>query len=136
MTKQTTAETWRGILLDPATSSITEIEVPANWRAIAPAIDADLFDVVRVRDDGHVLYVDDEGLLKSPVHTATIWHGYPSPLVGKLLLLGTNSEGDTISATMSVEEVRNSVGFVTSFGCSASGAVFAFTDDLKLVRVE
>jgi hypothetical protein len=131
---QTTA-TWAGVLIDPETTTIEAVQIPADWTSIAPAIDADLFDVVRVDKRGHVLYVDDEGLMKGSVTGFTIWHGYPQPLAGKLLLLGTDAEGETTNAQMTAEEVRAKVGFVTSFAKGPGGVLIAMTDDMKLTRI-
>ena len=123
---------WTGFLLDPHELSISPVSLPATWKSIAPAIDADLFDVVRV-DASHVLYVDDEGLFKAD-RAYTVWHGYPNVLAGKLLLLGTTQDGETISATWTLEQVRAAVGFITAIIRTPTRYI-ATTDDGKVVQL-
>lgn len=56
----------------------------------------------------HVAWVDEEGLLK---HVAQVHHArwFPEPLVGRIVVTGLGSEGDTTPATMTVEALAGMV---------------------------
>lgn len=107
--------TWSGLLLDPIARTITAVTIPATWKAIAPAIDATTFDVARVDPtEKHSAFVDDYGLGNARAFTA--WHGYPTPLAGKILILGHNPDtGESCSCTWTVDDVRKQVGFGDTF---------------------
>lgn len=100
-------------LIDPETSSISEVETDYSSRSIYKLIDAQLFDVVYINDQRDVIYVDDEGLFHSK-HFFRI-EGYPSPLAGKGLVLGTDNEGETISPiSETIETLEAKITFITS----------------------
>lgn len=107
--------TWHGLLLDPTTRTITAVTIPATWKAIAPAIDCTTFDVARVDPtETHSAFVDDDGLGRARAFTA--WLGYPTPLAGKILVLGHDpATGESCSCTWTVDEVRQQVGFGDTF---------------------
>ena len=62
-------------------------------------------------NDTHVCYADDEGLFSlTNGSQVNIVSWYPEKLVGKLLITGFDPEtGDTVSATMTVEELEPTV---------------------------
>ena len=113
-----------GILLDPNTQTIATVNVPED--GIAATIGADLFDVVRLSED-HIAFVDDEGLMKPFGPTMVMVKDYPQPLAGKVLVLGTDNEGETLSCKWTVEQVRERLTFgilVTR----ADGRILAVSD--------
>ena len=108
----------RGILIDPFACTVSDVELdasdslniclllshdvhPVNSRALAHS------PFLRV---GEAIYVDDKGLLKSPVRFFNI-AGRERPLAGKGLIVGTDKEGNTISASSSLELIRAAVTF-------------------------
>ena len=102
----------KAYLIDPMKCSITEVEYDdSNYRNICALIDADLFDVVRLSDSRDVIYVDDEGLF-NPQGFFRV-DGYPNPLAGKGLVLGTDSEGESIQPGMSLEDLENVIHFIS-----------------------
>ena len=56
-------------------------------------------------DDSETLYVDDEGLYAENQRFFT-WDGYPKPLAGRGLILGTDEEGESIDTDMEPEDVE------------------------------
>lgn len=102
-------KTSKGILINAETQEISEIEINI-WSEIAPAIGCDLFDVIYI-DDKNVIYVDDEGLLKGPENFILL-EGYPQPLAGSGLILGTNEEGDSCDTSLTIDEVKGKVRFL------------------------
>lgn len=85
----------KAYLIDPFEKQITEVEHNGDYKQIQEFIEADLFTVVRINDFGDVLYVDDEGLLKEEGQAFFLFDGYPQPLAGKALVLGTTTEGES-----------------------------------------
>lgn len=91
------------ILIDPWARTVTESEVsghgdsrdglPGLYEALsAPSHKVDTFAVL-ILSPRVTLYLDDEGLLSPGV---PLWRldGYPEPLAGRALILGTDDEGD------------------------------------------
>lgn len=104
----------KAILIDPFEKTVTEVDHNGNYRQIYtllshPEHRVDCFTVVQIENDD-AIFVDDEGLLKDPKHFF-VWRGYPQPLAGKGLILGTNDEGDSVDAVISVEDVKKRVSF-------------------------
>lgn len=99
----------RAILIDPTTKTVTETSI-TNWKEIAPAIEADLFDVVNIDQYRHSIFVDDEGLYtKTDFFTH---YDYPQPLAGKALIMGYDQNtGDSTDCTLTIEHVLNKVFF-------------------------
>lgn len=104
----------RGILIDPQAFTITEVELDPNkdrLPQIYTLLRCDTFDCVDL-DNGDTLYVDDNGLAtRSPFHF--IVADCPQPLVGRGLVLGTNDEGESISAKTTLTDLRARTTFMT-----------------------
>jgi hypothetical protein len=98
-----------GFLIDPAKQSIAPWLYNGDWRTIAPAIQIGQspFTIVAI-DDGDVIYVDDEGLLK-PLDWFFAIKGGHQPYAGCGLVLGTNDDGETVSARIAIEELRRRI---------------------------
>lgn len=101
----------RAFLIDAAARTITETTYNGDWTTIAPAIDAELFAYV-APSDTLGLYVDDEGLMKAPLHFFMV-EGWHEPLPGKGLLLATDVDGEPVDATITLERVTAMVRFLT-----------------------
>lgn len=99
----------RAILINPFDQTVTEVDYSGDFRDIYKLIDADCFDCARIsRGDG--IFVDDEGLLNQPTHF--FQHAeYPNPLAGKGLIVGCDSQGESVSCKTTVEEVKSKVTF-------------------------
>ena len=101
----------RALLIDPQTETVTETSI-TSWRDIAPAIDAQLFDVVNIDDFRHSIYVDDEGLYTKIYRFAYV--GYHQWLMGKGLIMGFDEDtGDSTDCTLTIAEVLNNTLFET-----------------------
>lgn len=102
----------RGILIDPVAHTCTEVEHDAdNYKDIYKLLSdekhglkVECFTCVSI-DTGDTIYVDDEGLLKDP-EFFFVWRDYPQPLAGRALILGSDDEGETQSAKITLDEVR------------------------------
>lgn len=58
------------------------------------------------------LYVNEEGLLSQPKHFFVI-DGVNQPFAGNGVVMGLNSEGETVGAEISLEKVKKMVRFKT-----------------------
>jgi hypothetical protein len=104
----------KAILIDSSAREIREIEID-TWKDIAPAIGAELFDVVHLGDGKHDVFVDDEGIYRGGevFHIkGTAFAPDMQPLIGNGLILGLDlATGDSRSATLTVEEVAEMIVF-------------------------
>jgi hypothetical protein len=116
----------RAILIDPFACTVTEIDHDhTSHQSIYPALShetmpVDCFDVVRLAF-GDGIYIDDEGLLKSPARFFCLndYHddeGTLVPLAGKGLILGSDAEGETIGAKVPLAWVLEQVIFMAIDG--------------------
>lgn len=95
----------RAYLIDPAARSVTPVTRNGDWRQINELIGCDTFTSVCL-ENGDVVYVDDEGLLKEPTDFFLI-EGCTPPLAGKGLLVGT----DDADPTATEEWLRDNLDF-------------------------
>lgn len=101
----------KGILINPEDRTVEMVEVEDdNVNNIQAFIEAPLFDVVRLPHDD-ALYVDDEGLYTK--HDYFAIEGFPNPLAGRALVLGTDSEGYSTDPIHELMEIANMVKFIS-----------------------
>lgn len=99
----------RAILIDPETREVSEVEIdPTSLDDYYRLIGCDCFTAVTIDDQGTTVYVDDEGLFKGPSVFFLI-KGYPQPLAGRGLVVGTDAEGNTIEPSVSIDWVTDNV---------------------------
>ena len=101
----------KAILIDVKTQEIKEVEHDNTLQNIYDLIDCRAFDLVRI-DDVNSIFVDDEGILKD-----NLYFEYPSSngifqLAGNGLILGVDDEGNSISPTLTIEDVKSKVSFL------------------------
>jgi len=102
----------KGYLIDPEAKTIIHInyDLSTGIDGIYKLIGADPFTIVQI-EKRDAIFVDDEGLLKNPRYFFQ-YRGYHQPLAGKGLVLGTNEEGDTVSAKIKYEDLKSRVSFL------------------------
>lgn len=104
----------RAILIDPFKCEVTEIDYDnSNFENLYPLLShesmpVDCFTVVDF-GDGETLYVDDEGLLKSPERGFIL--GNSQPLAGKGVILGSDDEGNSIATKIPLDVIQEKVLF-------------------------
>lgn len=106
---------FNAVLVNPKAMTVTSVVIDDEQKIneqIYKFIECDCFDVARINDKGDAFFVDDEGLLKGEADFFR-YADYPHPLAGMALLLGCDSEGETIEATVKLDEVKAKVQFVT-----------------------
>jgi len=99
------------ILIDTKNEEIKEVEHDDTLKNIYKFVDCATFDVLRL-DGVNGIYVDDEGLFVENQLFFT-YHGdnYSHTLAGNGLILGVDSEGNSIAPTITLEEVQEAVDF-------------------------
>ncbi|MBY0561516.1 hypothetical protein [Hyphomicrobium sp.] len=107
-----------GWVIDPIKREIVPGTYRArNYQSIYPLISearwpVDTFTIVEL-SHGDTLYVDDNGLLHRPMCPFFfLINGYRQPLIQKGLVLGTNSEGETIAPLVTREQLIAEVTFL------------------------
>jgi hypothetical protein len=106
-------KTYRVILIDPAERHISEIESDCSLDSIHKLIDApgiDSFGLAIHQDGGRDMgWVDDVGLSGGkPVH-AFLLPTSKDPIAGRCLVIGANYMGETTSARLPLELLRQDV---------------------------
>jgi len=112
----------RGILINAYTRSITEVAIPTGTDPIYKELSkdatnpVDCFTCVDIAEDPdgmiQTLFVDDNGMFMQTQFFKISNHS--TPLAGNALLLGTDMEnGESISTSMSIDEVRKHVEFLS-----------------------
>lgn len=104
----------KGILIDAANRTITEVEV-GDYKDIQAKIGCDCFTLCRLPKNED-LYVDDNGLLTVNSNTPFFSHAdYPhQPFAGNGLILRCNPRNGQAAATKeTVESVKAKVQFMT-----------------------
>lgn len=102
----------RTILIDPFTRTVTEHDTDTSLDKLYELLDCECITVVAIGAK-HALILDDEGLLKPKDKQEYFWwHGSASPFAGKALIVG-DEEGEDRDATCHVEEVADTVIFIS-----------------------
>lgn len=104
------------IKIDVVNEVVSEVVINNNnlvdhIQDIYKQLECDLFEVVRL-DNENDLYVDEEGLLKVNKECKFFSiDGYPQTLVGNGLIMSHGNMGETLSTSLTVDEVRKRVKF-------------------------
>lgn len=113
----------RAILIDPVKKTVTEVDYAGPYAQIYTFIHASCFCLAGgIKVDPEIfdhrtddMFVDDEGLF-NPQFGWFKWRGYPTPLAGYGLLLGTNHVGDSIAARSQIEDMGVEFGIIGQMG--------------------
>ena len=102
----------KAILIDVYEKEIREVDYDGTLDFIYFNLACKTFDVVRV-DDVNSIFVDDEGLLRQN----QLYFEYSGSygifqLAGNGLVLGVDDEGNSISPTLTIEDVKGKVSFL------------------------
>ena len=102
----------RGILIDPFTRSISEVETSGKLAEIYELLGVDLITAVSLNEN-QSLFLDDEGLMVLKENQEYWnWKGSNQPYAGRGLILGLDANGDNVDTTMSFWEVAMLVTFL------------------------
>jgi hypothetical protein len=104
----------RAILIDVSAQALTEIEVPdddaAQLKALQKAVGGYLEFAV-VIENGDVIFVDEEGLLKGPVVKGFAVKGAHQPFAGNGVVVGSDADGNSLPAKVSIETLERLISW-------------------------
>ena len=102
----------KAILIDVYNKEIREVDYDGTLDFIYFNLACRTFDVVRI-DDVNSIFVDDEGLLRqNQLYFEYSGSNGSFQLAGNGLVLGVDDEGNSISPTLNVEDVKGKVRFL------------------------
>jgi hypothetical protein len=105
----------KALLIDPATKTITEIEIAKGIDAIYKAIDCSTFECPAVDfPNNDALYCDEEALFfPEKIEGGFMYPHWCYPIIGKALVLGTNlNTGGSVSVKTSAEVIGRNIIWV------------------------
>ena len=104
----------RTILIDPFTKMVSETDCAEGLEPIHQLIKADCFTCVYLQDkNNNAIFLDDEGLFVPwDKQEYFILRGYPNPLAGRAIILGADSEGESIGCDLDVAVFNNRIAFI------------------------
>jgi len=109
----------KGILIDVKNETVTEVvvtktETGSQLKSIYEHVGCNLVEIVGF-DEKNDVYVDEEGLLTMDNNSKFFqMEGYPQPICGNGLIMGFDDEtGESIDTTLSIDEVKEKVKFMT-----------------------
>lgn len=102
----------RAILINPETQTISEIRIRKGYKAIQKAIGCENFQIPYTFDIDDDLCCDEEGLFK-PQKGGIIAENWCIPILGKVLIVGSKSNGQTTDARGSVEYYKRIFNWVS-----------------------
>lgn len=104
----------KGIKLNVETQAVEVVTLGNDYREIYDVIgnDCKYFEVPITFENNDAMYCDEEALLK-PFAGGIIMDGWMQPIVGNVLILGTNEDGESCDAKMTIDELKNQIKFLT-----------------------
>lgn len=101
----------KAYLIDTPNKQIVEVDYDGNYKSIYGLIHASLYEVVYLNAEEDCMFLDEEGLINGNPHGWIKYEGANQPFRGYALVLGTDSEGNSVEPKMSIEELRAKVSF-------------------------
>jgi hypothetical protein len=110
----------RAILLDSKNKEFKEVEIGDGIDDIYTHLGCRCFDVVNL-GSGVDMYIDDEGLLKESYidadgekhnMTGIVLKGATQVFMGNGLIMGHNSEGESVDSPVSIEQIQAVASFI------------------------
>ena len=114
----------KALKINTETQTIEEIEIN-SWKDVAPAIGngCTTFSCPVELDNMDTLYTDDEGLFHD-IKGGIMMKGWDYPIVGNIIVQGTDDEGDSIDVKTTKEELEKLVIWVTEKAAKEWAAQF------------
>ena len=97
------------IMIDPYTETIEVVDYSGDWRDIKTLLGCELFTTVYISDEDSS-YVDHEGLYVEDQKFFKL-QGYPQPMAGRGLVIGTDEEGNSTDCVSTLEQIQDMVEF-------------------------
>ena len=94
------------ILIDPHTRTVIEIDHDGTLDNLYDLLHCNMVTVSYFEDSNDAIFVDDEGLLGNLAEQAFFQIDAGQPLAGYGLAVSTDEDGETISPSITVEELE------------------------------
>jgi hypothetical protein len=109
------------IVFDPSAHSFTKSSIN-HFEEYYPLLsfennEVTLFDIVSI-EPGLDIYIDDEGLLKQEFYLTKLFNsrGDKLELAGKLIFVGSDNDGNSISVSKSMKYIQSLIKAVYHYG--------------------
>ncbi len=100
----------KAFLIDPKERTVTEVDHDGDYKTVCALLGCPRIDAAGINDKGDVIYVDDEGLfVEDPAFF--MYKGFPTPMAGKGLVVGTDEEGADIAPSVDMDHLMTTVFF-------------------------
>lgn len=113
------------IKIDSGNKTITLIDLDKGLQPIYDAIGngCGCFTCPIEFENGDVMYVDDEGLYNT-FEGGIMMPDWAYPIVGNVLIVGTDDEGNTVDCNTTVEEITPLIQWIDKSSCERWAAKF------------
>lgn len=103
----------KAILIDPSNQTVEEINIGKDYREIYGVIgnDCTTFTTPILEPNGDTWFADDEGLFHENIG-AVIRQDWVTPIVGRIVVLGSDESGESTDVKSSVEHIRKGLRFI------------------------
>lgn len=104
----------KAILIDPSNQTVEEITIGKNYKEIYGVIgnDCNTFAAPITEPNGDTWFVDDEGLFHDNIG-GVIRNEWSTPIVGRVVIIGTDEEGDSVDAKSTPEQIKKGLHFIS-----------------------
>jgi hypothetical protein len=96
----------KAILINPELKQVSQIEIGSDYREIYAAIECNIFSAPVTFENEDTLYCDDEGLFKRQ-KGGTLMKDWNYPILGKMIIIGSDDEGESVDCKSTVEEIES-----------------------------
>jgi hypothetical protein len=100
-----TPKTMRAILIDARNKTVTEVQIAKGLQPMYDQLKCQTFTVPVILENEDTVYVDDEGLINGTFDFFYAPKVYPTPLAGNALIIGSDSEGESVSAKSNIQDL-------------------------------
>lgn len=118
----------KAILIDSINKEVKEVEIGKGIDQMYEFLNCEIFTIASYLPKRDAIFVDDEGLLNGTDVFFT-YEGAHQPFAGNGLIMGSNSNGESVSCKVNLNEVKSKVKFYTRYELAlgiAMGAIKTF----------
>lgn len=102
----------KAILINPETQTISEIQIDGGLESMYKAMDCEMIEAPVNFDNDDTLYCDEEGLFK-PQKGGIIAKDWCMPILGKVLIVGSDDEGNSVDVRGTIETYKDMFKWVS-----------------------
>jgi hypothetical protein len=111
----------KAIKIDAVKRQVIEVDITSDYNDINKQIGSQIFTIAHSLKKRDTIMVDDEGLFNSE-NIFFVYNGAHQPFAGNGLIVGCNSNGDTVDCKIDINEVKQNVEFYDRYELSMAMA--------------